>query len=99
MPPRSSRKRKDRIRTNRAMEIASTRPHQSRISTAAMRGAARIRMLIVMSTDFATSDGVGRVLFAACIIVEFHVNSCAESQYENQAAISVAWILSMMLNK
>lgn len=96
MPTRSSRKRKDRVRTNRALEIALTRPHQSRISTAAMRGAARIRMLIAMSTDFVTSDGM---LFAACIIVEFHVNSCAESQYENQAAISVAGILSMMLNK
>jgi hypothetical protein len=62
------------------METALTRPHQSRISTTAMRGVARIRMLIVMSTDFATSDGIGRVLSAACIIVEFHVNSCAENQ-------------------
>jgi hypothetical protein len=49
-----------------------------------------------MSTDFVTSDGV---LLAACIIVEFPVNSHAESQYANKAAISVAWILSMMLNK
>jgi hypothetical protein len=56
MPPPNSCKRKDRIRTNRAMEIALTRPHQSRI---AMRGAARIRMPMVMSTDFATCDGVG----------------------------------------
>ena len=62
MPPHSSCKRKDRIGTDRAMEMALTRPHQSQISTGAMRGAARIRMQIVRPMDFAASGGVGRVL-------------------------------------